>query len=78
MIFSANYLGVDEDKGAVDGEQVLDRICVIPFVEWGDMLIDDFTRMKKEFKEVVDDDEKPTEYLIGEIGDYLGCEDQNF
>ena len=71
MIFSANYLGVDEDKGAIDGEQVLDRICVIPFVEWGDMSIDDFTRMQKDFKDVVDNDEKPTEYLIGEIGDYL-------
>ena len=71
MIFSANYLGVDEDKGAIDGEQVLDHICVIPLIEWVYMSIDDFTRMQKDFKDVVDNDEKPTEYLIGEIGDYL-------
>ena len=55
MIFSANYFGMDEDKGTVDGEKTLDRIAVVPFGEWSDMSVNDFAAKQKKFKTIVDD-----------------------
>ena len=71
MIFSANYFGMDEDSGAVDGERILDRIAAIPFNEWEDMTATEFASKQNMFKQVVDKPDKPTEYLIGEIGDFI-------
>ena len=71
MIFSANYFGMDEDSAAVDGERILDRIAVIPFDEWGEMSANEFASKQKRFKQVVDKPDKPTEYLIGDIGDFI-------
>ena len=74
-IFSANYFGMDEDKGLVDGEKILDRIAAIPFQEWDDMPAVEFVHKQNNFKKVVDNPAKPTELLIGEIGDYLRSEE---
>ena len=71
IIFSANCFGMDEDTGKVDEERVLDRIGAIPFSEWEDVPAAEFASMQKRFKEVVDNPEKPTEFLIGEIGQFL-------
>ena len=71
VIFSANYFGMEEGNSNFDEERVLDRISVIPFSEWEDMAANEFARKQKRFKEVVDDPEKPTEFLMGEIGDFL-------
>ena len=71
MIFSANYFGMDEDTAAVDGERILDRIAVIPFDEWGETSANEFASKQKRFKQVVDKPDKPTEYLIGDIGDFI-------
>ena len=75
MIFSANYFGMDEDAGALDGERILDRIAAIPFGEWDDMAANDFAAKQRRFKAVVDSPEKPTEFLIGEIGDFIRSEE---
>ena len=44
---------------------------VIPFVEWDDIPAQEFARLQKRFKECIDDPQKPTEFLIGEIGDFI-------
>ena len=75
VIFSANYFSMEEGHGSCDEERVLDRISVVPFSEWEDMPANEFARRQKKFKEVVDDPEKPTEFLIGEIGDFLRSEE---
>jgi hypothetical protein len=62
---------MDEDASSQDGERIMDRIAVIPFGEWEDMSANEFANKQKKFKEVVDNPEKPTEYLIGEIGDFI-------
>ena len=71
MIFSANYFGMDEDAGTLDCERILDRVAAIPFVEWEDMPANEFAANQKRFKLVVDNPDKPTELLIGEIGDFI-------
>ena len=71
MIFSANYFGMDEDKGTVDGERTLDRISAVPFAEWSDMSVNEFASKQNKFKTIVDNPTKPTEFVIGEMGDYL-------
>ena len=63
VIFSANYFGMEEGASHCDEERVLDRIAVIPFSEWADMSASEFTERQKKFKSVVDDPEKPTEFL---------------
>ena len=52
-------------------KQILDRVAVIPFVEWEDMTAHEFDVKQQLFKKVVDSPEKPTELLIGEIGDFI-------
>lgn len=71
MIFNANYFGMDEDAGTLDCERILDRVAAIPFVEWEDMPANEFAANQKMFKLVVDNPDKPTELLIGEIGDFI-------
>ena len=68
LIFSANYFGMNE---AIDGERVLDRIAAIPFEEWGDLPAAEFAAKQRKFKDVIDRPDKPTEFLIGEIGDFI-------
>ena len=75
MIFSANYFGMDEDAGTLDGERILDRVAAIPFTEWEDMNANEFSDKQNKFKKVVDDPSKPTELLIGEMGDFLRSEE---
>ena len=75
IIFSANCFGVDEDKGADDGERILDRVAAIPFVEWEEMSTSEFAAKQELFKRVVDSPEKPTTLLIGEIGDFIRSEE---
>ena len=74
-MFSANYFGMDEDKGTVDGERTLDRIAAVPFGEWSDMSVNDFAAKQNKFKTIVDNPTKPTEFVIGEMGDYLRSEE---
>ena len=62
---------MEEGNCKFDEERVLDRISVIPFCEWEDLEASEFARKQKRFKQVVDDQAKPTEFLIGEIGDFL-------
>lgn len=71
VVFSANYFGMDEINTTVDGERVLDRISVIPFSEWDDIPAEEFAMKQTRFKQVVDSPEKPTEFLIGEIGMFI-------
>ena len=71
MIFSANYFGMDEDKGTVDGERTLDRIAAVPFGEWTDMSVNEFAAKQNKFKKIVDNPTKPTEFVIGEDGRLL-------
>ena len=71
IIFSANYFGVDENTGSEDGERILDRVAAIPFVEWDEMPATEFSNKQDHFKKVVDNPDKPTTLLIGEIGDFL-------
>ena len=66
---------MDEDKGTVDGERTLDRIATVPFDEWNDMSVSLFAAKQRKFKSVVDDPTKPTEFVIGEMGDYLRSEE---
>ena len=54
----------------VKDDKFLERITE-GFSEWEDMAANEFARKQKRFKEVVDDPEKPTEFLMGEIGDFL-------
>ena len=76
IIFSANYYGFDDvAKSNLDGEQIGDRISAIPFEEMIDINPAEFTMKQRQFKSVVDAEEKPTELLIGEIGDYLLSEE---
>ena len=70
MIFSANYFGFD-DVVTIDGERTGDRIAAIPFQELPDIPPAQFSAKQREFKKVVDSEEKPVELLIGEIGDFL-------
>ena len=66
---------MDEDKGTVDGERTLDRIATVPFDEWNAMSVSLFAAKQRKFKSVVDDPTKPTEFVIGEMGDYLRSEE---
>ena len=78
VIFSANYFGMDEVAGTTDGvdsERCLDRISVIPFSEWDDIPAEEFAAKQRMFKQVVDNPEKPTEFLIGEVGDFIRSEE---
>jgi uncharacterized C2H2 Zn-finger protein len=72
IIFSANYISIDEDSGNKDGETIMDRISVIPFEEWEDCSAQEFATKQIAFKKVVDSPEKPTELVIGEMGDFIG------
>ena len=75
IIFSANYFGMNEDAGNLDGERILDRVAVIPFQEWEDMPANEFAEKQQRFKKVVDDPQMPTELLIHEIGDFIRSEE---
>ena len=74
MICSANYFGFD-DVSTIDGERTSDRICAIPFGEMGDMTSFEFASRQRQFKAVIDSNLRPTELVIGEIGDYILTED---
>ena len=71
VVFRANYFGMDEVNTTVDGERVLDRISAIPFSEWDDIPAEEFAMKQTRFKQVVDSPEKPTEFLIGDIGMFI-------
>ena len=68
---SANYFGFDDNACTGDAEQTGDRISAIPFEEMVDIPPAEFAHKQRLFKSVVDSEEKPTELLIGEIGDFL-------
>ena len=70
-MFSANYFGFDDDVETKDGERTGDRICAIPFEEMIDMAPAEFSARQKRWKAVVDSEKKPTELVIGEMGDYI-------
>ena len=70
VIFSANYYGFD-DSYSSDGERISDRICVIPFQDLPEISPAEFAYLQKKFKAVVDSEEKPVEFVIGEMGDFL-------
>ena len=70
-MFSANYFGFDDDVETKDGERTGDRICAIPFEEMIDMAPAEFSAKQKRWKAVVDSEKKPTELVIGEMGDYI-------
>jgi hypothetical protein len=74
-LFSANYHGFDDDVETKDGERTGDRICAIPFEEMVDLPPAELAAKQKRWKAVVDSDEKPTELVIGEIGDFLYSEE---
>jgi hypothetical protein len=70
LFFSANYFSMDE-LASSDAERTCDRLSVIPFEEWGFMTASEFSKRRALFKKVVDCDIKPTELVIGEMGDFL-------
>ena len=66
---------MDEDSGTLDGERILNRISAIPFKDCDDMNASDFSEKQLKFKKIVDNPAKPTELLIGEMGDFLRSEE---
>ena len=70
VFFTANYFGMDEEATS-DSERTCDRLAVIPFQEWGFMPAAEFTHRQSQFKAVVDCQAKPTELVIGELGDFI-------
>ena len=74
IIFSANYFGFD-DVVTSDGERISDRICAIPFQDLPDITPAEFASRQRKFKAVVDSEEKPVEFVIGEMGDYVLSEE---
>ena len=71
---SANYFSMDENASS-DAERTCDRLSVIPFQEWSSMPAAEFARRQGAFKAVVDSEVKPTEFLIGEIGDFINSQE---
>ena len=69
-MFSANYFGFD-DVVTSDGLRISDRICAIPFQDLPEIAPAAFALMQRKFKAVIDSDEKPMEFVIGEMGDFL-------
>ena len=74
VIFSANYFGFD-DVVTSDGERISDRICAIPFNDLPDISPQEFVSRQKRFKAVIDAEEKPVEFVIGEMGDFVLSEE---
>ena len=74
MLFSANYFGFD-DVVTSDGERISDRICAIPFQDLPDMSPAEYVSRQKRFKTVIDSEEKPMEFIIGEMGDFILSEE---
>ena len=74
LFFSANYFAMDESSSS-DSERICDRLCVIPFREWGFMPASEFSKRQSRFKSVVDNEQRPTELVIGEMGDFLVSEE---
>ena len=70
VLFSANYFGFD-DVVTSDGERISDRICAIPFQDLPDMSPTEYVSRQKKFKAVIDSEEKPMEFIIGEMGDFI-------
>ena len=70
IFFSANYFTMDE-QATSDSERICDRLAAIPFDEWAFMPAAEFSRRQNVFKTVVDSEIKPTELVIGEMGDYI-------
>ena len=70
VIFSANYFGFD-DVVTSDGERISDRISAIPFQDLPDISPAEFASRQKKFKTVIDSEEMPVEFLIGEMGDFV-------
>ena len=58
-----------------DLERTTDRISVIPFTEWGTMDTTEFTEKQGRFNSLMASTERPTEYIIGEIGDFIMSEE---
>ena len=74
IFFSANYFSMDENASS-DSERICDRLCVIPFVEWQYMPAAEFSRRQTRFMNVVDSEVKPTEFVIKEMGDFIGSQE---
>ena len=74
VFFSANYFSMDEEATS-DSERTCDRLTVIPFQEWGFMPAAEFSRRQSLFKSVVDCETKPTELVIGELGDFINSQE---
>ena len=74
VLFSANYFGFD-DVVTSDGERISDRICAIPFQDLPDMSPAEYVSRQKRFKTVIDSEEKPMEFIIGEMGDFILSEE---
>lgn len=53
----------------------MDRIAAIPFDEWEDIPAGEFAAKQRRFKQVIDCPKKPTELLIGEMGDFIRSEE---
>ena len=50
-------------------------MAAIPFVEWEELSTTEFAAKQEQFKRVVDNPQKPTTLLIGEIGDFIRSEE---
>ena len=74
VLFSANYFGFD-DVVTSDGERISDRICAIPFQDLPDMSPAEYVSRQKKFKTVIDSEEKPMEFVIGETGNFILSEE---
>ena len=70
VFFSANYFAMDEEATS-DSERTCDRLSVIPFQEWEFMPASEFSRRQNLFRSVVESEVRPTEFVIGEIGNFI-------
>ena len=70
VFFSANYFAMDEEATS-DSERTCDRLSVIPFQGWEFMPASEFSRRQNLFRSVVESEVRPTEFVIGEIGNFI-------
>ena len=74
IIVSCNYFGCEETRTS-DGERMTDRIASIPFQEWGHMEPAEFSGKQRAFNNVMSNNEKPTEVVIGDFGNFICSEE---
>ena len=74
IFFSANYFSMDGIASS-DGERTCDRLAFIPFGEMAQITAEELCRRQELFMKVVSNSHRPTELVIGELGNYIVSEE---